>query len=352
MFISQRSNPPREQDFSTSSPANTPPANTSPSSSSSSPSSSPSYASPSSRLKSVGQPVPLAVATVAARLGVAASTLRTWDRRYGLGPTLHRTGEHRKYGPTDVARLEYMRRLTSDGVAPGDAARVALAKYPSDAPTSAVGVAEDPLEAGLMIDPLTLAAASVEPDQPKAEAIIARGIGDLGIMRMWSELVKPAMEMVSKREKTDRPGVNPETVLTAALLNNLAKAFASQPGKGERRAEVVIVTAPEIQIRAHVLGAALGGNSIPTRLYQVTKSTSAAEILEEAGRLGARIIAVAGCVKQIGEIARVASQSERFDTFLIGRHAPDALLPRVHRARTTMAAIAEITEVAHPQSGH
>src|SRR5699024_777713 len=30
---------------------------------------------------------PLTVAAVAARLGVAASTLRTWDRRYGLGPS-------------------------------------------------------------------------------------------------------------------------------------------------------------------------------------------------------------------------------------------------------------------------
>lgn len=68
----------------------------------------------------------LAVAVVARRLGVAPATLRTWDRRYGLGPSEHRAGAHRRYTDDDVARLVVMRRLTLDGVAPADAARVAL----------------------------------------------------------------------------------------------------------------------------------------------------------------------------------------------------------------------------------
>ena len=39
----------------------------------------------------------LTVAAVARRLGVAPATLRTWDRRYGLGPTEHSTGEPVSY---------------------------------------------------------------------------------------------------------------------------------------------------------------------------------------------------------------------------------------------------------------
>lgn len=69
----------------------------------------------------------LAVAAVARRLGVAPATLRTWDRRYGLGPSGRTAGSHRRYTPEDVARLLVMRRLTLDGVAPVDAARAALA---------------------------------------------------------------------------------------------------------------------------------------------------------------------------------------------------------------------------------
>ena len=69
----------------------------------------------------------LAVAAVARRLGVAPATLRTWDRRYGLGPSAHSAGAHRRYSATDVERLLVMRRLTLDGVAPAESARIALA---------------------------------------------------------------------------------------------------------------------------------------------------------------------------------------------------------------------------------
>ncbi len=36
--------------------------------------------------------VGLGVASVARRLGIAPGTLRTWDRRYGVGPTSHVSG--------------------------------------------------------------------------------------------------------------------------------------------------------------------------------------------------------------------------------------------------------------------
>ena len=71
------------------------------------------------------QPV-LTVAAVARRLGVAPSTLRTWDRRYGLGPSAHTAGSHRRYGPDDLHRLSVMRGLTLEGVPPAEAAQIAL----------------------------------------------------------------------------------------------------------------------------------------------------------------------------------------------------------------------------------
>ena len=47
----------------------------------------------------------LSVAAVARRLGVAPATLRTWDRRYGIGPSGH----------TDRAGTAATRRPTSPG---------------------------------------------------------------------------------------------------------------------------------------------------------------------------------------------------------------------------------------------
>jgi MerR family transcriptional regulator, light-induced transcriptional regulator len=81
----------------------------------------------------------LTVAAVARRLGVAPATLRTWDRRYGLGPSQHSAGAHRRYSARDLARLELMRRLVNAGAPPGDAARAALSADLEDAAASSVG---------------------------------------------------------------------------------------------------------------------------------------------------------------------------------------------------------------------
>ncbi|WP_380176864.1 MerR family transcriptional regulator [Kineococcus sp. DHX-1] len=74
----------------------------------------------------------LTVAAVARRLGVAPATLRTWDRRYGLGPSEHTAGAHRRYSASDLARLVVMRRLTLEGVAPAEAAQLAATTAVAD----------------------------------------------------------------------------------------------------------------------------------------------------------------------------------------------------------------------------
>ena len=71
----------------------------------------------------VGWPMTaLTAGAVARRLGVAVTTLRTWHQRYGLGPSRHVPGQHRRYTAQDLDRLQVMRRLTAQGVAPAEAA--------------------------------------------------------------------------------------------------------------------------------------------------------------------------------------------------------------------------------------
>lgn len=71
--------------------------------------------------------IPLTIGSVSRLLGVAASTLRTWDRRYDLGPSERTDGQHRRYSRVDVARLALVRQLTLRGAPPAEAARAALA---------------------------------------------------------------------------------------------------------------------------------------------------------------------------------------------------------------------------------
>jgi MerR family transcriptional regulator, light-induced transcriptional regulator len=83
------------------------------------------------------------VGAVARRLGVAPSTLRTWNRRYGIGAHELSPGRHRRYTAEDITRLEHMQKLILRGAAPADAARAALS-----AP-----VAPGPAQAGAAVGP-------------------------------------------------------------------------------------------------------------------------------------------------------------------------------------------------------
>src|SRR5690625_3299938 len=56
------------------------------------------------------------VGAVAVRLGIATPTLRTWERRYGIGPSRRTDGGHRRYTEDDIGRVELMQRLVGEGV--------------------------------------------------------------------------------------------------------------------------------------------------------------------------------------------------------------------------------------------
>lgn len=55
-------------------------------------------------------------------LGVPIPTLRTWERRYGLGPPSRSSGGHRRYTRADVSRLRVFRDALSQGRRPREAA--------------------------------------------------------------------------------------------------------------------------------------------------------------------------------------------------------------------------------------
>uniref|UniRef100_UPI0035A0E508 MerR family transcriptional regulator n=1 Tax=Kineococcus terrestris TaxID=2044856 RepID=UPI0035A0E508 len=134
----------------------------------------------------------LTVAAVARRLGVAPATLRTWDRRYGLGPSEHTAGAHRRYSATDLARLVVMRRLTLEGVAPAEAAGIAA--------TTAVG------DGGFALASVsTIPASVIEAAVTDAAAIAGPG-GDLDPSRgLAAPLPPPGAPGPAPAALTPRP---------------------------------------------------------------------------------------------------------------------------------------------------
>jgi MerR family transcriptional regulator, light-induced transcriptional regulator len=228
------------------------------------------------------------VSAVAHRLGVAPATLRTWARRYGLGPSEHAAGAHRRYTASDVARLETMRRLTLDGVPPAEAARVAMA--------AALPRGESrPAEPGRVV-------AGAMPDRhgrlstrggpggrvlalPGADGVV-RGLGRAamaldahavtrtvrdqveqhGVLHTWEHVLRPVLVAVGDRWASTGQGVEIEHLVsdcTASVLRSVADRAGEAPG----RRPALLSCAPDEQhaLPLHALAAALAERGLGTR---------------------------------------------------------------------------------------
>ena len=213
------------------------------------------------------------VAIVARRLGVAAATLRTWDRRYGLGPSAHQAGAHRRYTIEDLARLESMRRMVNAGVPACDAARISAEADVSQLPqiryieevANAVAVQNINLESGTVVAKgLIRAATSLDPIA--CNAIISRAIKQRGVIKTWNEVISPVLVAVGEKWATTNRGIEVEHLLSDQIVlafmqyaNSLSEPINARP--------VLLATAPDDlhSLPLYAVAAALAEKQIGSR---------------------------------------------------------------------------------------
>lgn len=294
--------------------------------------------------------VPLTVAAVAARLGVAPSTLRTWDRRYGLGPSGRSAGSHRRYTPEDVARLETMRRLTLAGAAPSDAARVAGL----GAPTPALASVREPT-GPVLVDGLTLAAAAVEGADDRLHGLLSAAVHAHGVVGAWEDVARPAFRFLAGREPSDRPGRDPEPLLAAAVLavvREVADAAAAGREVPDARPRVALIADPTSlveRVAAHLLAAALAERGIAARV--VAGAADLEVFLRLLEGAPSRAVCVVGGPPGGEQVARAASEHGGLPVFLVGADSPEVWLPGVSRVRTLAGALPEIADLLAAGTG-
>jgi MerR family transcriptional regulator, light-induced transcriptional regulator len=209
----------------------------------------------------------LTVSGAARRLGIAPATLRTWDRRYGIGPTDHAQGRHRRYSSDDMARLELMQRALMQGAAPAEAARYARsAGLPSTAPAVVaedtpplVGETAQPSEAHVAVGsaspPLPrsrggggatlrmpgagprargLGRAALAMDAVAMHSLVEESLAADGVATTWDDVARPVLVAVGERWATTGRGVEIEHLLSQCLIAVFAaraSATAAQPAR-------------------------------------------------------------------------------------------------------------------------
>ncbi len=278
----------------------------------------------------------LAVAAVARRLGVAPATLRTWDRRYGLGPSEHAAGAHRRYGPRDVERLMVMRRLTLDGLAPADAARVALGE-PAEGSARLLSADRSPqavVDAALAADEERLASLLRLGDQEDA-------------VDWWAGLVAPARELLQRRTVLDRPGLDADLALEHAVVQAVRRRTSER--RTHPAAGLVLLTAPPGAPRPlvlHAVAAAISevdarlvsGPLIGRHLVELAAMTRARAVVTVSERVGDDLSLVGELSAARPELAQlVLVPAADFGAIPTG--------PAVQRARSAAGLIHELRAV-------
>ena len=202
----------------------------------------------------------LSVAAVVRRIGVAPATLRTWARRYGIGPTEHEAGSHRKYCPSDLAKLTVMRRLISSGVAPADAAEQAKAhegEVVIEEFTSLCRECDETIDA--------IFNASEALDSLFVETMLRNEISENGIISAWQEVFVPVLIQVGAAWEKSGKGIEVEHMLTEILKRVLRESTSEIVAPVNTRPVLLASVGEELHSLAlHALAAALAERGIET----------------------------------------------------------------------------------------
>lgn len=202
----------------------------------------------------------LTVAAVARRVGVAPATLRTWDRRYGLGPSSHEAGQHRRYCPSDLAQLILMRRLISSGVAPCDAAIRAKA-YEGSVRVENL-VAEFEVRSEIVV---ALHRAANALDKNFIETLLRKDIAEHGVIASWTEVIVPLLILVGDEWAASGTGIEVEHMLSEIIKRLLRESVAEIEEPINAQPVLLASVGEELHCLAlHALAAALAEKRIET----------------------------------------------------------------------------------------
>lgn len=225
----------------------------------------------------------LGVAAVARRLGVATGTLRTWDRRYGLGPSGHTAGSRRRYTARDLARLEVMRGLMIEGVTPAEAARVALESELGEVDGQLVahrprGRRRTERAGGGRVVPLRdaspaargLARAAMSLDADACTSMLLAGLRRRGVVATWDEVLLPVLGGVGERWRSTGHGVEVEHLLSECAETALRTGVRPrEPLPGVRPVLLAGLEPEDHRLPLVALAAALGEQAVRVRMLGV-----------------------------------------------------------------------------------
>jgi MerR family transcriptional regulator, light-induced transcriptional regulator len=138
---------------------------------------------------------------VESRTGVPATTLRQWERRYGLPNPQRANSGYRLYSQNDIACIEFMRNQIGDGVAASRAAQLYVLTKDGNGPA----IQSNPRGAGAeLITRLT--DATLAGDNARADRVLSEAHASLSVEDVLLKVIQPTLIEIG--EKWHRGEIN------------------------------------------------------------------------------------------------------------------------------------------------
>ena len=196
---------------------------------------------------------------MARHLGVAESTLRSWHRRYRIGPYGREPGRYRRYSEADVARLQRMLDLIRLGMLASEAARTVQAGE-----AGAVSADRDVAD---------LVAAARASDTERCRVVLENVLARRGVVEAWETVCRPALVIVDTDQRDDPDCIDIEHALSWAMLGALHRVPRPPLDPGAGLVLLACVEAEHHTLPLAALAAALAGHRIPVRMLGATTPT-------------------------------------------------------------------------------
>jgi MerR family transcriptional regulator, light-induced transcriptional regulator len=152
------------------------------------------------------------VRVVAERVGVPTATLRSWNQRYGVGPSEHSPGRHRLYSENDITIVRLMHELIGQGASPRSAARLAIESVKPPR-----GDVDSVLSAAIALDLVSLG------------RLLESHLRHFGVLDTWDLVVRPAFAAVVTRQEEGDGCVDVEHALSWSVSRSLQQLPVAPP---------------------------------------------------------------------------------------------------------------------------
>lgn len=191
----------------------------------------------------------LTPAATARLLGVAPTTLRSWDRRYGLGAGKRSSGGHRRYTAPDLERLRELCSLVAEGVPPALAARQVQGSTGKGSPTPRARQARpsgNTLPLGTASSTMQgVARAAMRLDAELVERQLQDALTEHGTVETWEKLAMPLLYGMGRKWQDTRQYVEVEHLLSWSISTVLRRVQGPPDVLKPRQRTVVLACVPE-----------------------------------------------------------------------------------------------------------